>query len=119
YLVPELRPDQDFRISSEKPFAEFDEAKALGFITKPVLIGPVTFLSLSKAAHGSPEGFHCLTLLPRLLPVYVKILQRLQSQGAAWVQMDEPIFAMDLNAEQKGALSLVYETFAREVPGLK
>ncbi len=119
YLVPELRHNQTFQVRSEKPFSEFSEAKALGFVTKPVLIGPVTFLSLAKAAQGSPQGFDCLTLLPRLLPVYVEILKRLQVLGAEWVQMDEPIFATDLSAEQKGALSQAYETFARDVPGLK
>lgn len=125
YLVPELRHDQAFSIRSEKPFTEFAEAKALGFTTKPVLVGPVTFLTLAKPAHGAGTGsgnarsFDCLSLLPRLLPVYVEILQRLHAQGAEWVQMDEPVFATDLSAEQKGALSLAYETFANEVPGLR
>jgi 5-methyltetrahydropteroyltriglutamate--homocysteine methyltransferase len=119
YLVPELRHDQTFRIRSDKPFTEFTEATSLGILTKPILVGPVTFLSLAKATQGSPAGFDTLALLPRLLPVYVQILQRLRSLGAEWVQMDEPIFATDLSAEQKGALSEAYETFAREVPGLK
>lgn len=119
YLVPELSHDQSFAISCEKPFTEFLEAKGLGYITKPVLIGPVTFLSLAKAAHGAPESFECLSLLPRLIPVYVAILKRLRAFGAEWVQMDEPIFATDLTAEQKGALSRAYEVFAAEVPDLK
>jgi 5-methyltetrahydropteroyltriglutamate--homocysteine methyltransferase len=119
YLVPELRHDQSLQVRSDKPFTEFTEALSLGIVTKPVLVGPVTFLSLAKAAQGSPAGFDTLALLPRLLPVYVQILQRLHSLGAEWVQMDEPVFATDLTAEQKGALSEAYERFAREVPGLK
>src|SRR5207244_2052246 len=66
YLVPEFEPGQSFRLSSSKPVDEFQEAKALGIHTKPVLIGPVTFLLLGKARTAR---FDRLTLLDALLPV--------------------------------------------------
>ncbi|MBN2701553.1 MAG: 5-methyltetrahydropteroyltriglutamate--homocysteine S-methyltransferase [Methylothermaceae bacterium] len=94
YLVPELTPDQGFSLSSEKLFEEFSEAREiLGDKAKPVLLGPLSWLWLGKC-HA--ESFDKLTLLPRLLPVYGEILQRLKDQGAQWIQIDEPILALDL-----------------------
>ena len=66
YIVPEFEPGQTFRLSSTKALDELQEAKALGFDTKPVLIGPVTFLLLGKARKG---GFNRLDLLDALLSV--------------------------------------------------
>jgi len=117
YLVPELRPGMEFRLASEKPFAEFTEALQLGIQTKPVLLGPVSFLLLGKGpANGS---FSPLTLLPKLLPVYTTVLQRLEALGAEWVQLDEPVFALDLTAEQLGALRDTCRTLSNAAPRLK
>src|SRR5690606_18658189 len=66
YIVPELQPDQTFTVTSRKPLDEFEEALGLGIRTKPVLLGPVSFLLLSKV---KGEGVHPLELLDRLLPV--------------------------------------------------
>src|SRR5690606_36676986 len=86
YLVPEFSPDQEFRLASTKPLDEFNEAKALGIHTRPMHVGPVSFLKLGKRTDvGDP-----LALLPRLVPVYAELLRRLPEAGAAWVQMDEP-----------------------------
>ena len=60
YLVPELEPGQKFRLGSTKPVDEFQEAKSLGIHTRPVLLGPVTYLLLGKSRG---EGFHNLSLL--------------------------------------------------------
>src|ERR687892_414733 len=71
YIVPELGPDTEFSLSSEKPFAEHAEAmEELGIDTVPVLLGPVSFLLLGKSADGIPEAFDRLTLLGDLLEVY-------------------------------------------------
>src|SRR2546429_16164 len=99
YLVPEFEPGQAFRLSSSKPVDEFQEAKALGIHTKPVLIGPVTFLLLGKARTAR---FDRLTLLDALLPVYAEVLSRLSAAGATWVQLDEPCLAL----ERAGAAQL-------------
>src|SRR5437667_375944 len=100
YLVPEFEPGQAFRLSSSKPVDEFQEAKALGIQTKPVLIGPVTFLLLGKARTAR---FDRLTLLDALLPVYAEVLSRLASAGATWVQLDEPCLALDRTPPERAA----------------
>ena len=93
YLVPELEKDQTFKISSNKPFEEYEEAKSFGFETKPVLIGPITFLLLSKSVDGS----NTIELLDKVLPVYLEIIKKLNEIGANWIQIDEPIFVKDLD----------------------
>ncbi|MGA9451875.1 MAG: 5-methyltetrahydropteroyltriglutamate--homocysteine S-methyltransferase [Verrucomicrobiia bacterium] len=108
YLVPEFHPQQNFSLASTKPFDEFNEAKALGIETVPVLLGPVSFLLLGKARTGSGKGFDRLSLLPALLPVYEAVLRRLESLGARWVQFDEPVLALDLGSAEHAALSSAY-----------
>ena len=61
-----------------------------GFLTRPVIVGPVTFLLLAKAADGAPAGFRPLDRLADLVPVYAALLERLEEAGAEWVQLDEP-----------------------------
>lgn len=115
YLVPQLKEDQDFQLASTKPFDEFREAQSLGIITKPVLIGPVTFLSLAK-----PVGKHfdTLTLLKKLVPVYTLLLQELHRVGAEWVQIDEPILATEIDDSVRKLVSETYETLSKAAPGL-
>jgi 5-methyltetrahydropteroyltriglutamate--homocysteine methyltransferase len=115
YLVPEFTAGQRFSLASNKPVDEFREAKALGIHTRPVLVGPVTFLKLGKAA----GGFDPLTLLDRLLPVYVDVLKLLAAHGADWVQIDEPILATDLDDGARAALERAYGLIASAVPKLK
>lgn len=117
YLVPELSPEMTFRLSSSKPFDEFAEALALGMKTKPVLIGPLTFLLLGKVREAG--HFDRLTLLDLLVSVYVEILSRLAKQGAEWVQLDEPVLALDLMFDQRTALVGAYHRMATAVPQIK
>jgi len=109
YLVPELGPDTEFALSSEKPFEEHAEARALGIETVPVLVGPVSFLLLGKSADGVAEDFDRLTLLDRLLPVYEEILARLGAADMEWVQFDEPVLVQDRGAAGLEALQKAYE----------
>jgi len=81
YIVPELERGQSFRLASQKPVAEFREAKALGINATPVLIGPVTFLLLAKTKGAT---FDRLSLLDALLPVYADALSALAAAGATW-----------------------------------
>src|SRR2546430_2469848 len=92
YIVPEFERGQTFRVASTKPVDEFQEAKALGFHTKPVLIGPVTFVLLGKSRAAA---FDRLELLDALLPVYGEVLTRLAAAGAAGGQHGEPWLALD------------------------
>ena len=115
YLVPEFSADQQFQLSWEQLFEEVAEAHSLGHSVKPVIIGPLTYLWLGKA---KGEAFDRLELLERLLPVYGEILQRLAAQGVEWVQIDEPILALDLPQDWKNAFERGYNILQRE-PGKK
>jgi len=119
YIVPEFQADTCFRLSSTKIFDEFSEALALGIKTKPVLIGPVTYLTLGKVSDPASGHFQRLDLLERLLPVYIQVLQKLAALGAEWVQLDEPICSLDLSVEQRAALTSAYATLTTSAPGLK
>lgn len=90
YLVPEIGPDTAFSLTSDRLVRETAEALADGFLTRPVIIGPVTLLALAKASPDAPQGFDPLSRLNDLLPVYADLLDRLDIAGAAWVQLDEP-----------------------------
>ena len=90
YLVPEIGPETAFSLAGDRIVREFIEAKAAGFLIRPVLVGPVTFLLLSKASDEAPAGFSPLSRLDDLLPVYAALLARLANAGADWVQLDEP-----------------------------
>ena len=114
YIVPELGPQTRFSLSSQKPFDEHAEAMAeLGIDTVPVLVGPVSFLLLSKPADGVSEDFDRLSLLEPLIEVYGEVLERLAEQGATWVQFDEPCFVEDRGERKLDALRLAYEELAK------
>ena len=114
YLVPEFSVDQQFSLSWPQLFDEVDEALALGHNIKPVLIGPLTYLWLGKFKGEGAEQADKLDLLERLLPLYGEILQRLAAQGVQWVQLDEPILALDLPQEWKNAFERAYNILQRE-----
>ncbi|MGV1681828.1 5-methyltetrahydropteroyltriglutamate--homocysteine S-methyltransferase [Sphingopyxis sp. NJF-3] len=113
FLVPELAAGQTFRIASTKIFDEFSEARALGYPTRPVLLGPVSFLMLAKGKAVEP-----LALLPALLETYSEILARLAALGADWVQIDEPCLVLDLTADQRTAFERAYARLATRGPKL-
>ena len=104
YLVPELGPETVFAADASKPVGEFTEARQLGIVTRPVLVGPVTFLLLSK---GMTDP---LALLDALLPVYAQVLHELADAGAEWVQLDEPALVQDQPAAVLDAVSRAYST---------
>jgi 5-methyltetrahydropteroyltriglutamate--homocysteine methyltransferase len=119
YIVPEFSAATQFALSSRKPFDEFAEAFALGVKTVPVLVGPVTYLSLGKAHDHDLPGFDRWTLLDKLLAVYGEVLRRLGDLGAEWVRLDEPVCALDLAPEQRAALTRSYAALAAAAPGVK
>ena len=105
YIVPEFSPGMSFALASTKPVDEFLEAKALGIPTRPVLLGPVSFLLLGKMSGGKSP----LELLDALLPVYEVLLAELGRVGALWVQMDEPSLVLDLPDDAQSAFASAYE----------
>jgi 5-methyltetrahydropteroyltriglutamate--homocysteine methyltransferase len=110
YLVPELGPATRFGLAAApKPLAELAEARELGVATRPVLLGPVTFLLLAKAAPGVDPRFDRLSLLDPLLEVYAELLDELEAAGAEWVQLDEPAFVQDRSPAELEALAHAYQ----------
>ncbi|WP_027146727.1 5-methyltetrahydropteroyltriglutamate--homocysteine S-methyltransferase [Mesorhizobium sp. WSM3626] len=116
YMVPELADDQAFALSSSKPLDHFLDARALGIHTRPVILGPVTFLKLAKS---STRDFNPVALLPRLLPIYELLLRRLRLAGADWVQIDEPALVLDLIPNEQDAFNFAYDRLSQAAPQLK
>ena len=113
YLVPEFSDATEFKLVARTTVEQYKEAKALGIETRPVVIGPVTFLSLGKTK-GGKEG---VSLLAKLLPVYEQLLAELKEAGAEWVQIDEPFLALDLTSAQKEAYKTAFAALNKS--GLK
>jgi 5-methyltetrahydropteroyltriglutamate--homocysteine methyltransferase len=105
YLVPELGPGTDLRLAGHKPLLEYLQARSYGVETRPVLLGPLSFLLLSKPAE---PGFSPLDLLDPLLDAYEQLLEKLHKAGAEWVQLDEPALAADRTGEELEALRHAY-----------
>lgn len=109
YIVPEFEADQTFQLASSKVIDQYEEAKALGIHTRPVLVGPVSFLLLGKSQN---VDLNPLDLLGDVLPVYEEVLRRLEAAGADWVQIDEPCLALDLGDAERAAFTRAYEQLA-------
>jgi len=112
FLVPELSADQAFSLHAEPLLDAVREVEARGFTPKPVIIGPLSFLWLAKIdgmAAGADEAAARLALLPRLLPLYRELLAKLEARAVAWVQIDEPVLALDLPPAWIAALKGAYE----------
>lgn len=108
YVKPTFRDGQTFKLDSDpKPVRHFLEAKELGITTRPVILGPVSFLYLGKADRD--QTVVPITLLDKLIPVYVELLQKLKAAGAETVQIDEPILVFDLPKAAKDAFKPAYE----------
>ena len=108
YVKPTFHDNQTFKLSkTPKPLEEFNEAKVAGIITRPVLLGPVSFLALGKADRDNT--IDPITLLDKLLPVYIELLKALKNAGAETVQIDEPILVFDLPAKVKQAFKPAYD----------
>jgi 5-methyltetrahydropteroyltriglutamate--homocysteine methyltransferase len=116
YIVPEFEKKQQFRLASTRAIDMYLEAKSLGIDTRPVLLGPVTFLLLGKS---KDPGLKPLSLLNDLLFVYEDVLKRLAEAGATWVQIDEPCLVLDQEQEVLDALKVAYSVLTHAAPSLK
>ncbi|KID27788.1 methionine synthase (B12-independent) [Prauserella sp. Am3] len=114
YLVPEIGPDTAFSLSDRTAVEQFRESAELGITTRPVLVGPLTFLLLSKPDDDAPDGFRPLDRIDDLVDVYAALLAELRRAGAEWVQLDEPAFAADRTQAELDALRETY----RQLGGL-
>ncbi|KAL3715559.1 hypothetical protein ACJRO7_007314 [Eucalyptus globulus] len=119
YVVPELGPDVNFSYASRKAVSEYKEAKKLGVDTVPVLIGPVSYLLLSKPAKGVEKTFSPLSLLGKILPIYKEVVSELKAAGASWIQFDEATLVLDLDSHQLQAFTEAYSELESCLSGLK
>ena len=106
YIVPEFTEDQNFTISTNTLFEHIDEAQEQGYLVKPVLVGPLTYLWLGKASH---PNFDKLTLIKNIIPIYNQIFKKLKEKNIDWVQIDEPILTLDLSPEWINSFSETYQ----------
>lgn len=105
YLVPEVGADTVFAANPAKALREYGEARDLGIESRPVLVGPATFLLLSKSADG---GGHPFDRLADLIDVYADLLGTLADAGVRWVQLDEPAYVSDRSEAEIAALRDAY-----------
>jgi 5-methyltetrahydropteroyltriglutamate--homocysteine methyltransferase len=113
YIVPEFRANQQFNLLSDKIIDECREALQLGIQPKPVLIGPVSFLLSGKEKEA---GFHRISLLKNLLPVYKKIVQQLEELNIRTIQFDEPYLSLDLSDTERKAITTAYQEISKQAP---
>ncbi|XP_062113608.1 5-methyltetrahydropteroyltriglutamate--homocysteine methyltransferase 1-like [Humulus lupulus] len=118
FIVPELGPDVKFSYASHKAVEEYKEAKALGVDTVPVLVGPVSYLLLSKPAKGVEKSFSPLSLLGKILPIYKEVISELKAAGATTIQFDEPTLVKDLESHKLNAFTEAYAELESTVAGL-
>ncbi|XP_047954908.1 5-methyltetrahydropteroyltriglutamate--homocysteine methyltransferase-like [Salvia hispanica] len=118
FIVPELGPDVNFSYASHKAVNEYKEAKAQGVDTVPVLVGPVSYLLLSKPAKGVEKTFPLLSLLDKILPIYKEVIAELKAAGASWIQFDEPTLVMDLESHQLEAFTKAYADLQSTLSGI-
>ncbi|KAI9368058.1 cobalamin-independent synthase [Aspergillus egyptiacus] len=108
YVKPTLQDNQTFKLAENpKPVVEFLEAKEAGVITRPVILGPVSFLTLAKADRG--QSVDPISKIEELVPLYVELLTKLKEAGAEDVQIDEPVLVFDLALKSKNAFKPAYE----------
>jgi 5-methyltetrahydropteroyltriglutamate--homocysteine methyltransferase len=113
YVVPEFSESTDIKLLYNKALAEYKEAKAAGVETRPVLLGPLSFLLLGKNAKEAKSGFEPISLLPKLLPVYEQVLSELKAAGAEWVQVDEPVLVLDAAEKHAKDFATAYEALSK------
>jgi 5-methyltetrahydropteroyltriglutamate--homocysteine methyltransferase len=112
FLVPELDPHQTFTLDPSRILVDIDEARAAGVEPRPVLLGPVSFLLLSKLAREDASRTP-LDLLNDLLPVYERLFSLLATAGIAWLQLDEPCLVTDLDDRAAAAYATCFARLAR------
>jgi 5-methyltetrahydropteroyltriglutamate--homocysteine methyltransferase len=105
YIVPEFEEGMTFRLHSSKPMDEYFEAKKLGIDTRPVLLGPISFVLLGKFTTGEVKQ---TGVLESIIPIYREVLAHLHEAGAEWVQIDEPCLMLDVSPPVKTLYREIY-----------
>ncbi len=114
YIIPELN-DITFRLVENKPLQAYRKVKeALGVEGKPVIVGPYTFLKLSKGYNEKQIP----GILLQLIPLYQQILKELQHEGVQWVQIDEPILVTSISSDELKTIQYIYKQLQQAAPSL-
>ena len=115
YIVPEFETGMEPKLSSTKIFDQYKEAKDLGIETRPVLVGPLTFINLGKPQY---DNFDYAEFGRKIVDVYCEILTKLADMGVNWVQIDEPFFAVDVDPGFRDASAVIYKRL-KDVSNIK
>ncbi|KAF9226563.1 cobalamin-independent methionine synthase [Gyrodon lividus] len=116
YVVPELSEETDFKLLYNKALQEYNEAKALGIVTRPVVLGPISYLVLGKAAKEASADFQPISLLSKILPIYTQLLSELKAAGVDAVQVDEPVLVLDKAADLDKQYATAYAELVPVAP---
>lgn len=116
YVVPEFSDETEFKLNFNKGVEEFNEAKAAGITTRPVVLGPISYLVVGKASKDAKPGFQAISLLHKIIPIYKQLLTELKAAGAEWVQIDEPILVLDSAASLQKQYAVAYSELAPVAP---
>ncbi|KAL8290424.1 hypothetical protein RQP46_002682 [Phenoliferia psychrophenolica] len=120
YIKGEISSHTEFKLSNTKPVDEYVEAKAAGIVTRPVLLGPITYLLLGKTGRDEESAsFTPIDVLDKLVPVFGELLAKLQAAGATEVQIDEPALVLDATKNLGAQYASTYAALAKAAPGLK
>ncbi|WP_231036086.1 5-methyltetrahydropteroyltriglutamate--homocysteine S-methyltransferase [Pectinatus sottacetonis] len=115
YMVPEFNDDTEIKLAAEKPLNEFREAQALGIKTKPVIVGPFTFLKLANFT-GQKK---MIDFADSIKKAYIDLLDKFSQLGPEWVQLDEPVLVTDLTVEEISLFVDIYRDVLKEKHGIK
>lgn len=115
YMVPEIEDDAQIELCGTKPFDEFSEARELGIVTKPALIGPFTFLKLARFTGTKRAG----DVASNVALAYCAVLEKFGALGAGFIQFDEPSLVTDLSAEDKALFVSLYRRILSAKAGVK
>ena len=123
YLVPEIGPQTPISLTDNTIVRQFTDALSWGYVTRPVLVGPVTYLALAKASTDAPKGFDPLSRIDEVVAAYADVLRALAAAGAPWVQLDEPALVSDNlghpRAELAKTAGRAYRTLAGAQAGVE
>jgi 5-methyltetrahydropteroyltriglutamate--homocysteine methyltransferase len=116
FVVPELSEKVEPKLNFNKALEEYKEAKAVGISTRPVILGPLSYILLGKKAREASAVFRPIDILPKLLPVYKQLLSELKAEGVEWVQIDEPVLVLESAAQYAEQYKSTYTELASVSP---
>ena len=104
YIVPEVEDDTEIGLSGNKPFEQYNEAKALKVETKSIVIGAYTLLKLCRfTGNKSSNDF-----VDAFISAYQSYVKKAEETGINWIQFDEPALVRDTDSEDIALFNKIY-----------